>query len=90
MRGSTEEIVHGAGEPLGSVLSSLLLETNLRRLATRANVQQVAVTDLVSRFEMIELDTTTYRTAGLLPGPNLRRVMATLDPSTLEHLARPP
>jgi predicted nucleic acid-binding protein len=60
---------HGAGLPL---VSSMLLETELRRLATRVGIEQSRVTDVLDRFHLYEPDRATYVEAGLLPGVALR------------------
>lgn len=54
------------------ILASLLVETELRRLAVRANIDQIDVTTVLVRFGFIDLDPSCYRQAGLFPGPNLR------------------
>lgn len=54
------------------LLSSMLLETELRRLAVRTGVAQSVVTRLLERFDLLEIDRSLYREAGLLPGPHLR------------------
>jgi predicted nucleic acid-binding protein len=58
------------------LLSSMLLETELRRLAVRTGVAQSVVTRLLERFDLLEIDRSLYREAGLLPGPNLRSLDA--------------
>lgn len=63
----------GAGLPL---VSSLLLETELRRLATRAGVGQGRVTAVLDRFDLYEPDRATYVEAGLLPGAVARSLDA--------------
>lgn len=55
-----------------AILGSLLLETELRRLAHRLSLSQELVSDLLDRFDLLEPDAVTYRTAGLLPGAHLR------------------
>lgn len=57
-------------------MSCLLLETELRRLAVRVGLAQQAVTAVLDRFDLVEPDRTTYRDAGLLPGPHLRSLDA--------------
>ncbi len=59
-----------------AVLSSMLLETELRRLAVRVDVAQTAVTHLLERFDLVETDRSLYREAGLLPGRHLRSLDA--------------
>lgn len=60
----------------GSVGSSLLLETELRRLAIRLSIPQERVTSVLERVEMLVPDGDVYRTAGLLPGTALRSLDA--------------
>ncbi len=55
-----------------ALLSSMLLETELRRLAVRVGLAQAAVTRLLERFDLVETDRSLYREAGLLPGRHLR------------------
>ena len=59
-----------------AILSSTLLETELRRLAVRAELAQSAVTQLLARFDLMEIDRSLYWEAGLLPGPHLRSLDA--------------
>ena len=59
-----------------AVVSSLLLETELRRAAVREAVSQSLVTDVLDRFDIVEPDRTLYREAGLLSGKNLRTLDA--------------
>ena len=63
-----------AGEE--TVISCVLLETELRRLAMREELPQTAVTAVLDRFDLVELDRDVYREAGLLPGRNLRSLDA--------------
>jgi predicted nucleic acid-binding protein len=58
------------------LLSSTLLETELRRLAVRVDLAQTAVTHLLERFDLVETDRSLYREAGLLPGRHLRSLDA--------------
>jgi predicted nucleic acid-binding protein len=58
------------------LVSSMLLETELRRLAVRHELSQADVTELLDRFELFELDRAVYVSAGLLPGPHLRSLDA--------------
>jgi predicted nucleic acid-binding protein len=59
-----------------AVLSSMLLEAELRRLAVRVDLAQTAVTQLLERFDLVETDRSLYREAGLLPGRHLRSLDA--------------
>lgn len=58
------------------LLSSDLLETELRRAAQRGDATQQNVTDLLERFDLMAMDQSIYRSAGLLPGGNLRSLDA--------------
>lgn len=62
-----------AGE---DILSSALLETELRRFATRLDLDQSAVTDLLGRVGLVEPDRSLFHEAGLLPGRQLRSLDA--------------
>jgi uncharacterized protein len=59
-----------------SLMSSILLETELRRLAVRGDVNQVLVSQVLHRFDLIEPDRAMFMEAGLLPGPHLRTLDA--------------
>ena len=59
-----------------SLISCVLLETELRRLAVRDNLQQLAVTALLDRLDVIDLDREMYREAGLLSEKTLRSLDA--------------
>ncbi len=59
-----------------SVMSCVLLETELRRLAFCEGLPQLAVSALLDRFDVIDLDRQMYREAGLLPGKHLRSLDA--------------
>ena len=58
------------------LVSSLLLETELRRLAVRYDLEQSTVADVLRRFDLIEPDRALFTEAGLLPGKNLRSLDA--------------
>lgn len=58
------------------LLSSVLLETELRRLAIRHGLEQATVTELLEQVELVEPDRSLFAEAGLLPGPNLRSLDA--------------
>ncbi|MGH3588746.1 MAG: type II toxin-antitoxin system VapC family toxin [Pseudonocardia sp.] len=57
-------------------VSCLVLETELRRLAVRVDLQQTAVTSVLERFDLLEPDRSLYREAGTLPGRHLRSLDA--------------
>jgi len=59
-----------------ALISSMLLETELRRLAVRVDLTQIAVTHLLERFDLMETDRSLYREAGRLPGRHLRSLDA--------------
>jgi uncharacterized protein len=59
-----------------ALLSSMLLETELRRLALSVELAQTAVTHLLERFDLVETDRSLYREAGLLSGRYLRSLHA--------------
>jgi predicted nucleic acid-binding protein len=58
------------------VVSSALLETELRRLAVRLELDQSAVTDLLARVDLVDPPRSLFHEAGLLPGPHLRSLDA--------------
>ena len=58
------------------LMSCILLETELRRLAVRVALAQSDVTRLLDRIDLVELDRSSYREAGLLPGRWLRSLDA--------------
>ena len=59
------------------IASSSLLETELRRLAGRTGVTQSAVTAVLRRLTIIDIERGTFREAGLLlPGGSLRSLDA--------------
>lgn len=58
------------------LVSCLLLETEIRRSATRIGISQQSVTDLLEFIELSELPNTFYRQAGLIPPTYLRTLDA--------------
>jgi len=58
------------------LVSSALLETELRRLAVRLELDQAAVTDLMARVDLVDPPRSLFHEAGLLPGPHLRSLDA--------------
>ena len=58
------------------LVSSPLLETELRRLACREDLDQSQVSELLDRFDIFEPDRAVYVEAGLLPGKHLRSLDA--------------
>lgn len=67
-----------------ALVSSDLLETELRRLAVRENLVQSDVTRILDGVGLAALDRAVYRGAGYLPMPYLR----TLDALHLEAAMR--
>ena len=62
-----------AGDAVGS---SLLLETELRRLGIRLAIPQERVTLVPERLALLVPDADVFRAAGLLPGAELRSLDA--------------
>lgn len=62
-------------EPL-AVVSSMLVETELRRMAVRDGMPQEAVSRALRKMSLIELDRDHFRAAGLLPDRGLRSLDA--------------
>ena len=71
-------------ETSASLVTSDLLETELRRMAVREQLDQHDVTRLLDGVALAALDRAVYRSAGLLPMPYLR----TLDALHLEAAIR--
>lgn len=59
-----------------TVVSSVVLETELRRLAMREDLPQVDVTAVLEKLDIFQLDSDVYREAGLLPDRHLRSLDA--------------
>ncbi|MGO1543513.1 MAG: type II toxin-antitoxin system VapC family toxin [Gulosibacter sp.] len=66
------------------LVSSDLLETELRRMAVREGRDQAKVSAIIDGVSLAALDRATYRSAGFLPMPYLR----TLDALHLEAAMR--
>jgi uncharacterized protein len=58
------------------LISSALLETELRRLAIRLDLDQSTVTDLLARVDLVDPPRSLFHEAGLLPGPHVRSLDA--------------
>lgn len=58
------------------LMSSRLLETELRRLALRSGRDQKIVASVIERMAFVELSPSLFREAGLLPGTHLRSLDA--------------
>ena len=56
--------------------SSVLLETELRRMAVRHELSQAAVSEVLDRFDLVDPDHAMFVEAGLLPGKHLRSLDA--------------
>jgi len=56
--------------------ASYLLETELRRFATRSDVPQADVTEFLDVVRLVEADRLLFLEAGLLPGKHLRSLDA--------------
>jgi predicted nucleic acid-binding protein len=58
------------------LVSSPLLETEVRRAAVRAGLAQSRATAIIDRVAILELDRSVYTAAGVLPGSGLRSLDA--------------
>jgi hypothetical protein len=57
-------------------MSSTLTETELRRMAVWLELNQALVTDVLAKFDLVDLPRAAFREAGILPGPSLRSLDA--------------
>ncbi len=57
-------------------VSSLLMETELRRMAERRGLTQESVSAVLRKFALFEIPPWEYRAAGLIPGDDLRTLDA--------------
>lgn len=80
----TGELVKWLDKTEVRLVSSDLLETELRRMAVREGRDQARVTALLDGISLAALDRAVYRSAGFLPMPYLR----TLDALHLEAAIR--
>ncbi|MFT4258808.1 type II toxin-antitoxin system VapC family toxin [Microbacterium sp.] len=80
----TKALVEWLDQADVSLVSSDLLETELRRMAMREGRDQAMVSALIDGVSLAALDRATYRSAGFLPMPCLR----TLDAFHLEAAMR--
>lgn len=80
----TPALVRWLDETPTQLISSDLLETELRRIALREGRDQAKVSLILDGVSLAALDRATYRSAGLLPMPDLR----TLDALHLEAAIR--
>lgn len=78
------DLVRWLDETPAVLVSSDLLETELRRVAVREGLEQVEVSRLLDGVGLAALDRAVYRNAGFLPMPYLR----TLDALHLEVALR--
>jgi len=58
------------------IISSVLLETELRRLAVREELAQASVSEVLERIDLLQPDRSLYHEAGILPGRRLRSLDA--------------
>lgn len=70
------DYLDAAAERGDQLTSSLLLETETRRLAVQLDIAQSTITDLLARFDLLMPDRALYRDAGLLAGRDLRSLDA--------------
>lgn len=80
----TQALVEWLDETHARLVSSDLLETELRRMAVREGREQAKVSAILDGVSLAALDRAIYRSAGLLPMPYLR----TLDALHLEAAIR--
>ena len=80
----TEALVDWLDQTPAQLVSSDLLETELRRMAVREGRDQSRVSAILEGVSLAALDRATYRSAGFLPMPYLR----TLDALHLEAAMR--
>jgi uncharacterized protein len=59
-----------------ALISSALLETELRRLAIREELNQSTVSGVLDRIDLVEPNRSVFHQAGLFPGPRLRTLDA--------------
>jgi uncharacterized protein len=59
-----------------NLVSSALLETELRRLAVRIELEQSMVTEVLARVDLVDPPRSLLHEAGLLPGAHLRSIDA--------------
>lgn len=59
-----------------TIVSNLLLETELRRFAVREQLPQVTVTEVLDRVDLVEPDRALFHEAGILPDHTLRSLDA--------------
>lgn len=80
----TEVLVRWLDQADSILVSSDLLETELRRMAVREKLHQAKVSAILDGVSLASLDRATYQSAGLLPMAYLR----TLDALHLEAAIR--
>lgn len=74
IRGGFSQLTrHSVSTPSAETIDAThLLETELRRFASRHDLPQADVSEILSRVDLHDLPPSLYREAGLLPGPALR------------------
>jgi predicted nucleic acid-binding protein len=70
------DVARWAHDPHVTPLSSLLVETELRRSAMRWGVAQEAATQTLEHFELFGIPDWEFKAAGLIPAPGLRALDA--------------
>ena len=63
-------------EAADSLVSSILISTELHRVAQRAGLDHGAVNEMLDRLDLVSADDQVFTVAGLLPGDNLRSLDA--------------
>lgn len=72
----SEAVRRWADDPAIEPVSSLLLETELRRVAWQQGLPQEHATAVLGHFELYEVFDWEWRAAGLVPGRSLRSLDA--------------
>lgn len=72
----TASLVSWLDDNSHSLVATHLLETELRRFATRHDLPQADVSEILARIDLYGLPPSLYREAGILPGVALRSLDA--------------
>lgn len=71
-----KEYLNAAHAASDALVSSVLLETEVRRVAVRLVLNQSEATRALQRFSLIDFDRAMFTSAGVLPGAHLRSLDA--------------
>ncbi|MBX3311747.1 MAG: type II toxin-antitoxin system VapC family toxin [Microbacteriaceae bacterium] len=75
-KAETSDLLKWLDATENSLISSDLLETELRRVAVREDIDQTSVTKILDGITLVSLDRAVYRNAGFLPMKYLRALDA--------------